>query len=201
MARKNTQGGSIFSRTKLLCWLRDAGSAPQRDRPSAAVNAHDMEPVIPSDELNQIVALGSPSYGHSARFGLDPASALGRWLARVDDTWVRHRGRASNSSGHCHRNSLVCGVNVRSLLVAIQVASAQLTSRIIATTLLRDNVVKYTVGLFIFTLLFWLSAQNRMESDVNDLVLFVTMLLGIACFAGFFYLIDHASRLLRPIAF
>src|SRR6478752_10659770 len=46
-----------------------------------------------------------------------------------------------------------------SLLVAIQVASAQLTPRIIATTLLRDDVVKYTVGLFIFTLLFALSAQ------------------------------------------
>src|SRR5687768_16564827 len=39
-----------------------------------------------------------------------------------------------------------------SLLVAIQVASGQLTPRIIATTLLRDNIVRYTVGLFIFTL-------------------------------------------------
>src|SRR5262245_11276569 len=44
-----------------------------------------------------------------------------------------------------------------SLLVAIQVASAQMTPRIIATTLLRDDVVRYTVGLFIFTLLFALS--------------------------------------------
>ena len=34
-----------------------------------------------------------------------------------------------------------------SLLVAIQVASGQLTPRIIATTLLRDNTVRYTVGL------------------------------------------------------
>src|SRR5215213_3705184 len=41
-----------------------------------------------------------------------------------------------------------------SLLVAIQVASGQMTPRIIATTLLRDDVVKYTVGLFIFSLLF-----------------------------------------------
>ena len=39
-----------------------------------------------------------------------------------------------------------------SLLVAIQVASGQLTPRIIATTLLRDNVVRYSVGLFVFTL-------------------------------------------------
>jgi uncharacterized membrane protein len=44
-----------------------------------------------------------------------------------------------------------------SLLVAIQVAGGQLTSRIIATTLLRDNVVRYTVGLFVFSLMFAIS--------------------------------------------
>ena len=87
-----------------------------------------------------------------------------------------------------------------SLLVAIQVASAQMTPRIIATTLLRDNVVKYTVGLFIFTLLFALSAQNRMDKEVHQLILFVAALLGVSCFAAFFYLIDYASRLLRPIS-
>ena len=87
-----------------------------------------------------------------------------------------------------------------SLLVAIQVASAQMTPRIIATTLLRNDVVKYTVGLLIFTLMFALSAQNRMEKDVHQLVMLVATLLGILSFAAFFYLIDYASRLLRPIS-
>jgi uncharacterized membrane protein len=87
-----------------------------------------------------------------------------------------------------------------SLLVAIQVASAQLTPRIIATTLLRDNVVKYTVGLFTFTLLFALSAQNQIEKDVPQLIMFLAALLGLFCFAAFFYFIDYASRLLRPIS-
>ena len=41
-----------------------------------------------------------------------------------------------------------------SMLIAIQVASGQLTPRIIATTLLRDNVIRFTVGLFVFALLF-----------------------------------------------
>jgi uncharacterized membrane protein len=86
-----------------------------------------------------------------------------------------------------------------SLLVAIQVAGAQLTSRIIATTLLRNDVVKYTVGLFIFTLMFALSAQNWMEKDVHQLVTFMAALLVIFSFAAFLYLIDYASRLLRPI--
>ena len=51
-----------------------------------------------------------------------------------------------------------------SLLVAIQVASGQLTPRIIATTLLRNEVVRYTVGLFMFTLLFAVSVQGRVDA-------------------------------------
>ena len=38
--------------------------------------------------------------------------------------------------------------------ILIQVAGGQYTPRIIATTLLRDNVIRYTVGLFVFTFLF-----------------------------------------------
>ena len=87
-----------------------------------------------------------------------------------------------------------------SLLMAIQVASAQLTPRLIATTLLRNRVVKYTVGLFIFTLMFALSAQNLMENEVHQLVMLLAMVLGVFSFAAFFYLIDYASRLLRPIS-
>jgi uncharacterized membrane protein len=87
-----------------------------------------------------------------------------------------------------------------SLLVAIQVAGSQLTARVIATTLLRNNVIKYTVGLFTFTLMFALSAQNKIEKDVHQLVMLLAALLGIFCFAAFFYLIDYASRLLRPIS-
>ncbi len=87
-----------------------------------------------------------------------------------------------------------------SLLVAIQIASAQMTPRIIATTLLRNDIVKYTVGLFVFALFFALSAQNRIEKDVYQLVTFLAALFGVFSFAAFFYLIDYASRLLRPVS-
>ena len=87
-----------------------------------------------------------------------------------------------------------------SLLVAIQVASGQLTPRIIATTLLRDNVVRYTVGLFMLTFLFALGVHNRIDGKVHQLPLFVAAILSLASFASFLYLIDYASRLLRPIA-
>src|SRR5262245_31073125 len=86
-----------------------------------------------------------------------------------------------------------------SLLVVIQIAGGQLTPRIIATTLLRDKVVRYTVGLFLFTLLFALSALGRMETRVYQITVFLTLLMGLCCFAAFLYLIDYAARLLRPI--
>lgn len=87
-----------------------------------------------------------------------------------------------------------------SLLVALQIASGQMTPRIIATILVRDNVVRYTTGLFIFTLLFAISAANRIQADVFQLVTFVAACLGLLCFGAFLYLIDYASRLLRPIS-
>jgi uncharacterized membrane protein len=87
-----------------------------------------------------------------------------------------------------------------SLLVALQIASGQLTPRIIATVLVRDPVVRYTTGLFIFTLLFSISAINRIQGTVFQLVAFVAACLGILCFAAFLYLIDYAARLLRPIS-
>jgi uncharacterized membrane protein len=87
-----------------------------------------------------------------------------------------------------------------SLLVALQVASGQLTPRIIATILLRNNVVRYTTGLFIFTFLFAVSAIDRIQDTVFQLVLFVAACLGVLCFAAFLFLIDYAARLLRPIS-
>jgi uncharacterized membrane protein len=86
-----------------------------------------------------------------------------------------------------------------SLLVAIQIASGQLTPRIIATTLLRDRVIKYTVGLNMFTLLFAITALNRTVDTVPQLVTLVAAILGIACVTSFLFLIDYAARLLRPV--
>jgi len=87
-----------------------------------------------------------------------------------------------------------------SLLVALQIASGQMTPRIIATILVRDNVVRYTTGLFIFTLLFAISALNRIQTTAFQLVEFIAACLGVTCFAAFLFLIDYASRLLRPIS-
>ena len=66
-----------------------------------------------------------------------------------------------------------------SLLVAIQVASGQLSPRIIATTLLRDNVIRFSVGQFVFTLLFAIGTAARIDDKVPHLLVWVSAVLGM----------------------
>jgi uncharacterized membrane protein len=87
-----------------------------------------------------------------------------------------------------------------SLLVAIQVAGGQYTPRIIATTLLRDNVIRFTVGWFVFALGFALRVLTRMDESVDQLDLFVAAFLGLGSMMVFLFLIDYAARLLRPVS-
>jgi len=88
-----------------------------------------------------------------------------------------------------------------SLLVAIQVAGGQYTPRIIATTLLRDNAIRFTVGYFVFTLLFTLRVLTRMGDEiVHQFNTFIAGVLGGVSLVVFLYLIDYAARLLRPVS-
>lgn len=89
-----------------------------------------------------------------------------------------------------------------SLPVAIQVASGQYTPRIIATTLLRDNVIRWIVGLFTFTML-WAHrtmVQLGEGSTVPQLQVFLASALGISSLIAFIVLIDHCARSLRPVS-
>lgn len=87
-----------------------------------------------------------------------------------------------------------------SLLVAIQVASAQLTPRIIATTLLRDDTLRLIVALFILTSAFNLGTLTRTQTSVPYLLLTIALVLGALSLIAFLYLIDYAARLLRPVS-
>lgn len=88
-----------------------------------------------------------------------------------------------------------------SMLVAIQVASGQYTPRIIATTLLRDNPIRYTVGLFLFTLLFCNRTLSYMgETEVHQFQVFLSLVFGIVSFIAFLFLIDYAAKFLRPVS-
>ena len=88
-----------------------------------------------------------------------------------------------------------------SLLVAIQVAGGQYTPRIIATTLLRDNAIRCTVGYFVFTLLFTMRVLSRMgDETVHQFNTFIAAAFGLVSIVVFLYLIDYAARLLRPVS-
>ena len=51
-----------------------------------------------------------------------------------------------------------------SLLVAVQIASAQLTPRIIATVLLRDNTIRIIAALFVLSFVFDLGLLARTQT-------------------------------------
>jgi uncharacterized membrane protein len=87
-----------------------------------------------------------------------------------------------------------------SLLVAIQVASGQYTPRIIATTLLRDNAIRLSVGFFVFTLISSVRIQNRLDTSFHHFDTFLSAALGLASLVIFLYLIDYAARMLRPVS-
>jgi uncharacterized membrane protein len=83
------------------------------------------------------------------------------------------------------------------LLVAVQLASAQLTPRIIAVVF-RDPVTKFSLTLFVFTFTFSLGALIRVTSSVPLLTAHLAAYSSLVSLGVFFYLIDHVGRALRP---
>lgn len=83
------------------------------------------------------------------------------------------------------------------LLVAVQLASAQLTPRIIGIVF-RDPVAKLSLTILSFTFTFTLAALLRIKTVVP---LLTTQIAAYDCLVSlgvFFYLIDHLGQALRP---
>jgi len=87
-----------------------------------------------------------------------------------------------------------------SLLVAVQIASTQLTPRIIATVLLRDNTIRTIAALFVLSFVFDLGLLARTQTVVLYVPLTVSLLLTLTSIGAFLYQMDYAARLLRPIS-
>jgi uncharacterized membrane protein len=83
------------------------------------------------------------------------------------------------------------------LLVAVQLASAALTPRIIALVF-RDPVTKFSLTLLVFTFTFSLAALIRIKANVPLLTAHVATYASLVTLAVFFYLIDHLGKALRP---
>src|SRR5262249_52916048 len=83
------------------------------------------------------------------------------------------------------------------LLVAVQLASAALTPRIIALVF-RDPVTKFSLTLLVFTFTFSLAALIRINAAVPLLTAHVAAYASLFSLGVFFYLIDHLGKALRP---
>jgi uncharacterized membrane protein len=87
-----------------------------------------------------------------------------------------------------------------SLLIAVQVASAQLTPRVIAATFLRDRWVKFTIGLVVFTFMLSIGVLGRSEESVLQLATAICILASVTSIAMFLFLVDYALKALRPVS-
>jgi uncharacterized membrane protein len=83
------------------------------------------------------------------------------------------------------------------LLVAVQLASAALSPRIIGLVF-RDPVTKFSLTLLVFTFTFSLSALIRIKAGVPLLTAHTSAYANFVCLGVFLYLIDHLGRALRP---
>jgi uncharacterized membrane protein len=83
------------------------------------------------------------------------------------------------------------------LLIAVQLASAQLTPRVIGLVV-GDPVTKWSLSLFVFAFTFSLGALVRVAASVPLLTTHAVAYVCLLCLAVFLYLIDHVCRLLRP---
>lgn len=83
------------------------------------------------------------------------------------------------------------------LLIAVQLASTQLTPRIIAVVF-RDPVTKLSLTIFVFTFTFSQAVLVRINTDVPTLSASLAAYSCIACLGVFLFLIDHVGKWLRP---
>jgi uncharacterized membrane protein len=83
------------------------------------------------------------------------------------------------------------------LLVAVQLASSQLTPRIIAIVF-RDPITKAALNVFVFTFTLALAVLIRVTASVPALTTHIAAYSCLASLVFFLYLIDHVGKALRP---
>jgi uncharacterized membrane protein len=84
-----------------------------------------------------------------------------------------------------------------SLLLVVQLASAQLSPRIIGVVF-RDPVTRYAMTLFAFTFTFTLAVLVRIQASVPAVTPYFAAYLCLFSMAVFLFLIDHVGKSLRP---
>ena len=84
-----------------------------------------------------------------------------------------------------------------SLLLVMQLASAQLSPRIIGV-IFRDPVTRFTLTLFTFTFTFTLAVLLRIHATVPAFTTYLSACLCLLSVGFFLFLVDHVGKSLRP---
>jgi uncharacterized membrane protein len=83
------------------------------------------------------------------------------------------------------------------LLLILQLASAQLSPRIIGLVF-RDRVIRFSLTLFAFTFSFTIAALVRINTAVPAITAYIAAFLCMLCLGVFMFLLNHLGRTLRP---
>lgn len=83
------------------------------------------------------------------------------------------------------------------LLLAVQLASAQLTPRVISL-FFKDLVIKFSLALFVFTFTFSMALALRISDSVPLLAARAAAYCCLLCLIFFVFMIDHVGKFLRP---
>jgi uncharacterized membrane protein len=83
------------------------------------------------------------------------------------------------------------------LLLLLQVASAQLTPRVVGIVF-QDAVTRFSLTLFTFTFTFTLSVLLRIQASVPGITPYVSAYLCLLSLGVFLFLVNHVGKSLRP---
>lgn len=131
-----------------------------------------------------------------------PAVRLVRWLdLRTEWSWLGFRAEGAQAILSALSSSMLTFIvfAVSGLLLAVQIASAQLTPRII-TFVFAQPMVRISVAIFVFAYAFTLATLGRIETDyVPESLVLVAVLLTLLTIGVFFWFVQHLGTGLRPV--
>lgn len=88
---------------------------------------------------------------------------------------------------------------VSSMLLIVQIASGQLTPRIIAMAF-TNRLIQYTLGLFVFTYTYTLSTLARIEDKVPQVSVALAVVFTLLCIIVLFWFAQRLGISLRPVS-
>jgi uncharacterized membrane protein len=125
-----------------------------------------------------------------------------RWLDRVTGwSWFNFTPESARTILGAFTSSMLTFVIfvVSSLLIVVQLASAQLTPRIIARAF-ADRRLNWAVSIFTFAYTYTIAASCRIEDTVPQLPVAIAVFCSLGSIAVFFWFVQWLGESLRPIA-